>query len=153
MDELPAIFVFTLAATAATMLFLRSRRRARPGSRSRFRSWVVALAFAISLRGLARWLWRRIVPRERTLIVGTGPLADATGRKLELFPDIHVEVVDQVDELDRGLPGLDVDRIIVASQSLDETLLAELLEFCRDEQDQAERRPSRPRDVRHRRPA
>ncbi len=30
-------------------------------------------------------------------------------------------------------PGLDVDRIIVASQSIDEALLADLLEFCRDE--------------------
>ncbi len=131
-DELPAIFLFTLAATAATMLFLTITPAGAPGIRVAFQSWVVALAFAITLRGLARWLWRRIVPRERTLIVGTGPLADATRRKLELFPDIHVEIVDQVDELD-PVPGLDVDRIIVAHHSLDEALIADLLEFCRDE--------------------
>ncbi len=131
-DELPAIFVFTLAATSATMLFLTITPAGSPGIRVAFQSWVVALAFAITLRGLARWLWRRIVPRERTLIVGTGPLADATRRKLELFPDIHVEIHDQVDVLDPA-PGLDVDRIIVANSSLDEALIADLLEFCRDE--------------------
>jgi exopolysaccharide biosynthesis polyprenyl glycosylphosphotransferase len=131
-DELPAILVWTLASTAALTLFLTITPAGSPGIPAALRSWGVAIAFAVVLRGLARWLWRRLVPRERTLIVGIGPLADATRRKLELFPDIHVEVVDQVEEID-PIPGLDVDRIIVASQSIDETLLADLLEFCRDE--------------------
>jgi exopolysaccharide biosynthesis polyprenyl glycosylphosphotransferase len=131
-DELPAVFVWTLAATAGLTLFLTITPAGSPGIPAALRSWVVALVFAVLLRGLARWLWRRLVPRERTLIVGSGPLADATRRKLELFPDIHVEVVDQADELDPR-PSVDVDRIIVASQSIDEALLAELLEFCRDQ--------------------
>src|SRR5262245_54790846 len=85
-DELPAILVWTLAATAATMLFLTVTPAGSPGIPAALRSWGVAIAFAVLLRGLARLLWRRIVPRERTLIVGAGPLADATRRKLELFP-------------------------------------------------------------------
>ncbi len=131
-DEIPAILVWTLAATVATALFLTITPAGSLGIPAAARSWVIAVVLAILLRGLARWLWRRLVPRERTLIVGSGPLADTTRRKLELFPDIHVEVVDQVDELDPR-PRVDVDRIMVASQSIDEEFLAELLEFCRDE--------------------
>ena len=130
-DELPAIFVWTLAATTATMVFLSFTPAEAPGIPVALRSWVLAVAFAVFFRGLSRWLWRRIVPRERTLIVGAGPLADGTRRKLELFPDIHVDIVDQVEELDpHAMP--DVDRIIVASQAIDEDLLADLLELCRD---------------------
>jgi exopolysaccharide biosynthesis polyprenyl glycosylphosphotransferase len=130
-DELPAIVVWTLAATVATSLFLLLTPAGAPGIAVALCCWGVAVLVAIVLRSAARFLWRRIVPRERTLIVGAGPLADATRRKLELFPDIHVEVVAQRDEL-QPEAGLDVDRIMLASQSIDEATLADLLDVCRE---------------------
>jgi exopolysaccharide biosynthesis polyprenyl glycosylphosphotransferase len=71
------------------------------------------------------------------LIVGGGTLAVATRRKIELFPDIHVEVVGEHD--DPGLADLqrvpddlsDIDRVILASQVIDEELIAGLVSLCR----------------------
>src|SRR5262245_62834224 len=45
--------------------------------------------------GLARWLWRHITPPERTAVIGDGELAWAARRKLELFPDMHLELVEE----------------------------------------------------------
>ena len=64
----------------------------------------------------------------------SGPLAAETRRKLELFPDIHVDVLDQRGEETVGESGADLsgtDRVIVASSSLDEILIARLLTGCR----------------------
>jgi exopolysaccharide biosynthesis polyprenyl glycosylphosphotransferase len=130
-DELPELLAWTLMATAATSLFLWITPAGAPSAPVAFRSWVLATVLAVALRALARHVWRRAVPRERTLIVGDGPLAGATRRKLELFPDIHVEVVAQRNELD-GVP-LDVDRVMLASQSIDEAMLADLLARCREQ--------------------
>ena len=96
--------------------------------------WVAATVAgaAFVLRAIARTAWRRLTPPARTLILGEGPLADATRRKLELFSDIHVVIADQrrelrVAELDGGQR---IDRIIVASQAIDEETIAELVGFC-----------------------
>jgi exopolysaccharide biosynthesis polyprenyl glycosylphosphotransferase len=131
-DELPALIAWTFAATVATSLFLSLTPAGAPGVPIALRCWGVAVVVAIVLRSTTRFLWRWVVPRERTLIIGTGPLADATRRKLELFPDIHVEVVGQCEDL-RPERGLDVDRIMLAVPSLDEATIADLLNFCREE--------------------
>jgi exopolysaccharide biosynthesis polyprenyl glycosylphosphotransferase len=131
-DELPALIAWTFAATVATSLFLSLTPAGAPGVPIALRCWGVAVIVAIVLRSTARLLWRWVVPRERTLIIGTGPLADSTRRKLELFPDIHVEVVGQCEDL-RPERGLDVDRIMLAVPSLDEATIADLLDFCREE--------------------
>jgi exopolysaccharide biosynthesis polyprenyl glycosylphosphotransferase len=131
-DELPALIAWTFAATVATSLFLSLTPAGAPGVPIALRCWGVAVVVAIVLRSTARFLWRWVVPRERTLIIGTGSLADATRRKLELFPDLHVEVVGQCEDL-RPERGLDVDRIMLAVPSLDEATIADLLDFCREE--------------------
>jgi len=62
---------------------------------------------------------------------------EATRRKLDLFPDIHVTVVGvhtdvKPDDFRDPPPWLeDVDRIILASPTVDEELIAELVAFCR----------------------
>ncbi len=139
-DELPSVFVWAVTSIAALTLFLWATPAGTPTVGAAVRAWVVALAGAIVLRGLARVTWRRIVPRERALIVGSGPLADATRRKLDLFPDIHVAVVDQGDEsaveaLANGGRGhlAGIDRVILASHSIDEALIADLIAACRSE--------------------
>lgn len=101
--------------------------------------FVVASLSALCLRTLARALWRRIIPPERVMIVGDGSLARAARRKLELFPDAHVRVVKVVPtepirasetfSADR-LAG--VNRVILASQNLDEEVLARFVRVCRE---------------------
>lgn len=138
-DELPGIFVWALTGTAAMGLLLWISPAALPEISAVVGAFAVAACSAVVLRGLARSLWRRIVPRERALVVGSGPLADATRRKLELFPDIHLEVVDQRDEWlvedtrdsSGSLEG--VDRVLLASHWIDEAIIAELLRVCRRE--------------------
>ena len=84
-----------------------------------------------------RVAWRKVTPPARTVIVGTGELAAATRRKLELFDDIHARVlaeradftVEEFDELEGRLGG--VDRIILASQAIDEAILVKLIGICR----------------------
>jgi exopolysaccharide biosynthesis polyprenyl glycosylphosphotransferase len=101
------------------------------------RAMLVAGALGFVLRASARFAWRRIAPRERALVIGTGPFADAARRKLELFPDMHVEVVNGEHEWDRqSAESLDaevanVDRVIVALSTFDEEFVARMVETCR----------------------
>lgn len=136
-DELPGLFIWSLGGTAAMMAFLALATVEPMGIESALAIWLVAGFGAFVLRAFARQLWRWITPPERALIVGEGPLAHATRRKLDLFPDIHVRVVAERAELNRddfsegadGLVGL--DRVILASQAIDEQLIAELVLYCR----------------------
>jgi exopolysaccharide biosynthesis polyprenyl glycosylphosphotransferase len=134
-DEFPRLAVWTLSATASLIGLLALTPAHPPEFPAALTAWLVATAAAAALRGLARFFWRRITPEERVLIVGRGPLADATRRKLELFSDIHVHVVGQIDTLTlgdlRGRRMEGVDRIILASPAIEEQLIARLVAFCR----------------------
>src|SRR5207244_10148908 len=57
-------------------------------------AWAVAVICAVILRAIARFIWRRVTPPEATIIVGDGPLASSMRRKLELFPDMPLLLVD-----------------------------------------------------------
>jgi exopolysaccharide biosynthesis polyprenyl glycosylphosphotransferase len=135
-DELPALVFWSLTGTAATALLLMVTPAGSLEAPGAIRTAATVAVSAFVLRALARTAWRRITPPERTLIVGDGPLAAATRRKLELFSDIHVVVSDQrrepsVRDLDDGSGRAPtIDRIIVASQSIDEATIAELVRFC-----------------------
>jgi exopolysaccharide biosynthesis polyprenyl glycosylphosphotransferase len=138
-DELPTLLMWALTGTAVMSLVMV----AVPGDftiSTALRVWVIAAASAFVFRGIIRFVWRRTVPPERTLIVGEGPLAEATRRKVELFPDIHVVLAGaqkelQIDELrERPSWASDVDRIVLASQQIDEAEIAELVAFCRRQQ-------------------
>lgn len=107
----------------------------------------VTAALDIGLRSAARRLWRQLTPRERVLIVGSGPVERAVRRKFELFHQLHVELVGSVNErriygpTGSGIPGdlfsaLDVspgrvDRLVLAAASPDERLVAKLVPYCR----------------------
>jgi exopolysaccharide biosynthesis polyprenyl glycosylphosphotransferase len=136
-DELPTVFVWAAGGAVSTAVFLQ----VAPAGPIRFEAklWLCVAAGlgALLFRSSARYLWRRVTPRERTAIVGSGPVADATRRKLELFPDIHLDVVAERDEVTaaelRGDPHwLDgLDRVILAANAIDEELIAELVARCR----------------------
>ena len=137
-DELPSIFFWALTATAGTALLLHATPAGGPSFMQSVRFWIATAVAAFVFRALARFGWRRITSPERILILGVGPLADATRRKLELFPDIHASAVDDpghgVRELltdPERLVGLLVDRILVATHSINEELIAALVATCR----------------------
>jgi exopolysaccharide biosynthesis polyprenyl glycosylphosphotransferase len=139
-DELPSLFGWTLTSSVLTAGIVGFAAGAdAPVLPLAAAAWVVATLGAVGFRSLARWAWRRVVPPERTLVIGDGPLATAARRKLELFPDIHSVVVQsspgQTNEIrDTGRMPKGVDRLLVASSDLDETLVATLVQACRTRQ-------------------
>jgi exopolysaccharide biosynthesis polyprenyl glycosylphosphotransferase len=111
-----------------------------------------AFCAAFVLRAAARVLWRRIVPPERGLIVGSGTLAKDFARKLALVTGHHLALVGHVDLVDEedaaGEAGADhrrvrfdewrtvlhdegIERVIVALHDLDEQTLSHVASDCR----------------------
>jgi exopolysaccharide biosynthesis polyprenyl glycosylphosphotransferase len=138
-DELPTIFLWALTCSAALAVFLHATPADALTISEAARTCGVAAASAFLLRALGRLAWRRLTPPERTLILGQGPLADAAKRKFELFPDIHVRTVAEADVDEEGLALLEragaenaIDRVVVATPAVDERLIAQLIEMCRD---------------------
>ncbi len=137
-DEVPTVLLWGITCVAGLALFLAVTPPAGIGTSSTaVRAFGIAVLAALALRSLARVAWRRLTPPERVVIVGDGALAHSIRRKLELFSDIHATVVGEPDDVTReslrdGLLS-EADRLIVALQSLDERLIAELVAFCRHE--------------------
>ena len=138
-DELPIILLWAITCVVGLAAFLSLTPAGGLGTSSTaIRALCIALLAALALRSLARFAWRRITPPERVVIIGSRPLAHSISRKLELFSDIHASVVGEYDTVtperlrDDGFLS-EVDRLIVALQSIDELLIAELVTFCRRE--------------------
>jgi len=136
-DELPRLCAWAATGTAALLLYLDLTPASTPSLERGFEVWAVAAAAACALRGAGRWAWRRSTPAERTLLVGSGAVADATRRKLELFPDIHLTIVAErpdltAADLRQSQAWLDqIDRVLIAAQSLEGDVLEELVFVCR----------------------
>ncbi len=140
-DELPTLFLWATSGTAALALFLHATPAKSLPVSAAGRVCVIAGCLSFVLRALGRIAWRRLTPPDKTLILGRGPLADATKRKLDLFPDIHVRPVDEADADAAGVAAAaaacaegSIERVIVATPAVDERLIAELLEICRSAQ-------------------
>jgi exopolysaccharide biosynthesis polyprenyl glycosylphosphotransferase len=136
-DEFGQLFTWTVRGTVIASLVLYWLPYVSITVEKALEMAAIALTAAFALRVLMRVLWRRRMPPERTMIVGAGALADATRRKIELFPDIHVDLVRSQPELETGDPkswARGVDRIILASQQIDEEHIAELVALCRSRQ-------------------
>jgi exopolysaccharide biosynthesis polyprenyl glycosylphosphotransferase len=105
-------------------------------------AWAVAVICAVILRAIARFIWRRVTPPEATIIVGDGPLASSMRRKLELFPDMHLLLVDDAKPAAEGKGStqeLDplakiADRLVVASERIDPDVVERLAASCREHQ-------------------
>lgn len=138
-DELPAIFIWSLAGTALTAVVLAAGPAGSMSAGSAIWMWLIAGSVCFLLRATARLGWRGITPAERTFVIGEGALATAARRKLTLFPDMHLTVVGELEELTAAILGSnpqlqDVDRILVATARLDEALIAQLVSHCRRNQ-------------------
>jgi exopolysaccharide biosynthesis polyprenyl glycosylphosphotransferase len=137
-DELPRIAAWAAAGTAALGALLYVVPVPPFTVMHATVIWFAIMTLAAFLRGGTRWLWRQITAPERTCVVGNGDLARSARRKIELFDDMHLELV----ELDGGLPhgGQNgdvkalvrlVDRIIVATEQMDAAWIGELAAACR----------------------
>jgi exopolysaccharide biosynthesis polyprenyl glycosylphosphotransferase len=139
-DEAPLLLLWALLGSAGVVLFFHLPV---PGSLSALggaRLLLTAFASAFVLRGVARRVWRVVTPPERTVVIGSGPEAEAFLRKIELFPDVHLEVIAEIPEIDleqmrSGDEWWDsVDRIVVASATLDGREIAKLAELGQAQQ-------------------
>ncbi len=143
-DELPAIAAWAAVGTAGLALVLPLTPADPLTTGEAVAIAVSAAAAAFALRAGARGLWRRLTPRERTVVIGDQELAAATRRKLELFRDMHLELADEAELTAeaRGGESLDrlegavrrVDRVIVAEEHMDSELIGRLAEVCRANQ-------------------
>jgi exopolysaccharide biosynthesis polyprenyl glycosylphosphotransferase len=139
-DEIPQLWLW--AATGSLALSLASApltsRAHTIGSVALFAC--ILCAVAALLRAVARYGWRLATPRERVLLLGSGPSSRALARKLELFPDMHATTVGVVpdDELaddlavavDRHAPD-GCDRVLLVQGAMHQQVVNELLARCR----------------------
>jgi len=145
-DELRELLVWAITGTALQVLVLSLAHRVQHADAALVVGVTTFLAAALA-RTAARVVWRRVVPAEQALLVGSGALERATRRKLSLFSDIHVVCVATVSDAVGGDEAAqddvaaavereigrrpDVDRIVVASSTVDESLAAALVALCR----------------------
>jgi exopolysaccharide biosynthesis polyprenyl glycosylphosphotransferase len=95
--------------------------------------WAIGTVTAFVLRAGARRLWRAVTPPGRTLIAGDGPQAAAVRRKVELFTDMHLKLVEAPAEPEDPASGeAGLDRLIIASERFDPHLVTELAGPCRE---------------------
>jgi exopolysaccharide biosynthesis polyprenyl glycosylphosphotransferase len=150
-DEAPAIFHWITLSVAGTLFFIRALPDETLTLESAAALYVVALSSAFLLRAAARELWRRMVPPERALVLGSGKLADAVARKLALEPGHHLSVsevgsressngsrieltgVDQLSRADLEFLFTEsrAQRVVLAVPELDEATLARVVSVCR----------------------
>jgi exopolysaccharide biosynthesis polyprenyl glycosylphosphotransferase len=138
-DELPSIFLWTITSVALLAILLATVPDLGLGPAWFVRTEAVAFGVALVFRTLARAGWRHLTPPEKVLIVGTDGPARSIRRKFELFSDMHATVVGTERSITtetvrnwRTWPP-NVDRIVLALQTLDEQLLGSVAAFCRRE--------------------
>jgi exopolysaccharide biosynthesis polyprenyl glycosylphosphotransferase len=145
-DELGSILSWATVSTAVAVPLLALTPAGAPGAGGAVRLWLGVIVLATLLRGVARFVWRRITTPATVLLAGSGPLERATRRKLDLFGDIHMRVAGEIEvaALDAARDAADLDRrtraacggelpdrVIVCSHDVHEAVLAELVSWCR----------------------
>jgi exopolysaccharide biosynthesis polyprenyl glycosylphosphotransferase len=148
-DELPALaaWAFFGVAILVVILPITPAGSLPPDSHGgvaevAIAGFLTAIGSVIVLRGTVRFLWRRITPSERTLVIGEGEPAKAIHRRARLFADMHLQLANEQPvplaaleaegSLARVTKG--VDRIIVASSDVDPARIGDLSAACRAEQ-------------------
>jgi exopolysaccharide biosynthesis polyprenyl glycosylphosphotransferase len=145
-DELGVLLAWAAIATALTAGALSLTPAGAPEPGTVLGLFLTVAVLAPAARGFARLLWRAWTEPAHALLVGRGPLEEATRRKLELFSDIHVRIAgrldgdeippagapEAVDAIVRDATGGSLpDRVIVCSHDLNEALLADLMKLCK----------------------
>ena len=143
-DEVPVLAAWAATLTAAVALFLPLTPAGTLGGISIIALFAVATLLATGLRSFARWAWWKATPPERVRLVGDGPLLESLRRKVAVFSEMHLELSSEVlisdvegarsldDELNSLAVG--VDRIVVAAEGVEASLIGELKGVCRRRQ-------------------
>jgi exopolysaccharide biosynthesis polyprenyl glycosylphosphotransferase len=140
-DEIPSIFLWVVTGTAATILLVPGLSGHALTPARMTEPFLIAFASAVCFRCAARAAWRRLLPPDRTLVIGEGASARAAQRKLELFREIHARPVAMLP-LTTGedvaaswdeLRSLRLDRILLAASVFEDDLITALIGFCRME--------------------
>ncbi|NLT06941.1 MAG: exopolysaccharide biosynthesis polyprenyl glycosylphosphotransferase [Solirubrobacterales bacterium] len=139
-DELSGIFHAVTISAALTLVALALVPGTGLSLQEALLLWGVAFAATFLLRGLARRAWRALVAPERGLVVGSGELATALARKLELERGHHVRLagrlaipggVEAADgplhALEDGIAAGRYERVILALEDLDEATVARVV--------------------------
>jgi exopolysaccharide biosynthesis polyprenyl glycosylphosphotransferase len=145
-DELGSIVAWSTVSTAVSMGLLQLTPTGALSAGAAVQLWLLVTLITPVLRGLTRLLWRRWTPPARVLLVGGGPLERATRRKLQLFTDIHMRIAGVIDvdrlrvvghggEITKHMAaacgGELPDRLIVCTENVRETVLADVVGACR----------------------
>jgi exopolysaccharide biosynthesis polyprenyl glycosylphosphotransferase len=135
-DEFPALSVWVATGVAVQGIVVAVSPASGLGMTPLLVAWATAVGTAFALRGGSRGIWRRVTPPERVFIIGSGSLAASVFRKLQLFPDMHIVIAGEDSEWPEDeygerslLPG--IDRVVLASEAIDEDLVTHVLEICR----------------------
>jgi exopolysaccharide biosynthesis polyprenyl glycosylphosphotransferase len=146
-DEVPRLFYTATLSTAANALLFSAVEAAELPAHAAIAMGGAGFALAFLFRATARVCWRQVVPPERGLVIGDGPIAQDIVRKLGLERGHHLVIVrsveglpplrhssesaDPADELEEIVQEEDVDRLVVALQDVDEQALYRVLALCR----------------------
>jgi exopolysaccharide biosynthesis polyprenyl glycosylphosphotransferase len=136
-DEIAPLVLWAVLGTAFLSLALGFTPAGRPEASSAMLAAAVAAFSAFSLRALTRLLWRTGTPPERIALIGPAHTTDAFRRKLELFPDLHMAIVEHRNSLPPDEQGSEawlqtIERIVYAPAALDEEDVRELLDLSRE---------------------
>jgi exopolysaccharide biosynthesis polyprenyl glycosylphosphotransferase len=134
-DEIPHLVVWGVTGTTALLLLLEIATGSH-GVYTAVVACTLVVLLAFVLRATTRWLWRKMTPTERAVVVGSRDAAAAFMRKVDLFPDMHVEVVAEYGtaEVESLTPSDWVrlaDRIVSSPSSSDDAEVRHLLELAR----------------------
>jgi exopolysaccharide biosynthesis polyprenyl glycosylphosphotransferase len=132
-DEAPQLVLWALIGTSSISFFLELTPAGRLNASSAVAIGAVAGVAGFVLRAVGRWLWRAVTPLERTMVVGTAANVAAVRRKLELFPDMHMTLVDEREALDDTTDGKgleDVDRLVYAPSVLEESEVRAIIDVA-----------------------
>ena len=131
-DEGAQIVLWALVGTSGLALFLELSPASLPDASSGLVVGGVAAVSAFLLRAFVRRSWRAITPRDQVAVVGSQAAA-ILQRKLELFPDLHMNIVDVRDTLDDATDVewlAKVDRLVFAPDRLEELDVRRVVDLC-----------------------
>lgn len=152
-DEIPRLVAACTSATVLVTAVLVVSAARSPTTGELLISAITTFGLSFGLRGAIRNGWRKFAPRETGILIGSGDLALATLRRLQMNPEHRLEIVGylrsrtthQAEALERsyaipllgeasamGFPAAfaDVDRVIIADELLEANAIVRMLRAC-----------------------
>ena len=150
-DDLPWLFHALLVGTLGLWFLFRYSPASELDMTEGLVFFGIALGAVFIARALARAASRFVIPPERVLFVGGGPVARVLARKLQLHPEYELDPIGYVDtyesapdgsmssleylgttgEIDQVCLQAGVERVLILSPEVSQTELADLIRRLR----------------------